>query len=312
MEQKTPAVSVIINCHNSAPFLRETIGSVFAQTFTDWEIVAWDDASEDETPQIAKSYGEKVRYFRGEKAASLGQARNYAFKEARGKYVAFLDHDDLWLPRKLERQVALFEKSPEVGLVYTQTVFFNNSGDHHLAYREKPPEGLVFRDLINDYPFVLSSVMIRKEAVRGLQEVFDDRFHFIEEMDLFLRILHDWRAAYLEEPLTKYRMHEKSFTFSHGLFYPEEKELLVQKLISLYPHFSEEYTNELLTLESQIAYEEFLKSWREGDAKRARRLARQSPAWNKKLKIVYALSRLMPFSFYVALRRLIKRRFYSV
>ena len=121
-----PVVSVIMNCLNSSRDLREAMDSVMAQTFTDFEIVFWDNGSTDESPAIARSYGEKVRYFRGETTVPLGAARNLALAQARGRYIAFLDCDDLWRPRKLELQTALLEADDRVGLVSTDTVSYTH------------------------------------------------------------------------------------------------------------------------------------------------------------------------------------------
>ncbi|MCD7983653.1 MAG: glycosyltransferase, partial [Desulfovibrio sp.] len=114
-----PAVSVIMNCLNSARDLRAALDSLMAQSFEDFEVIFWDNGSTDDSPAIARSYGPRLRYFRGEKTVPLGAARNLALAQARGRYLAFLDCDDLWRPQKLEKQVALFEANERVGLVCT-------------------------------------------------------------------------------------------------------------------------------------------------------------------------------------------------
>ena len=91
-----PLVSVIMNCYNSDRYLREAIDSVFAQSYQNWEIIFFDNASTDQSAEIAKSYGPKLRYFRGESTVLLGAARNRAFEKAAGQYFAFLDCDDIW------------------------------------------------------------------------------------------------------------------------------------------------------------------------------------------------------------------------
>ena len=122
-----PVVSVIMNCYNGERYLQEAIDSVYTQTFSDWEIILWDDASKDRTAEIAKSYDEKLRYFKGEKATALGQARNWAIDKARGEFIAFLDQDDVWLCDKLSKQIPIFE-DPAVGIVISNTLFFDGNG----------------------------------------------------------------------------------------------------------------------------------------------------------------------------------------
>jgi len=312
MENSIPSVSIIMNCYNSEEYLREAIDSVYAQSYKDWEIVFWDDGSTDSSPQIAKSYDDKLQYFRGEKASSLGEARNWAIGKARGVYIAFLDCDDIWLPDKLEKQVRFFEKDPRVGLVFSDAIYFNKRGDSYRAYEnKKPSEGNVFSEYLKEYSLPMVTVMIKTEALRGLSDIFDKRFGFIEEMDLFLRIMHDWRIAYADEVLAKYRMHEKSWTFSHGMFFPEEKKILIEKFIALYPNFEKEYADELTVMRRQVAYEKFLSYWRDGKRAKARTFIKSRLGESTKLKILYTLS-FAPFTFYLFLRKILRMDYYWV
>ena len=116
-ENSLPEVSVIMNCYNCSKYLKEAIDSVYAQTYQDWEIVFWDNASSDNSAEIAKRYNNKLKYFHAEITIPLGQARNRAIEKAKGKYIAFLDCDDVWLPEKLEKQVKVFCKNPKAMLV---------------------------------------------------------------------------------------------------------------------------------------------------------------------------------------------------
>jgi len=85
-----PKISVIMNCYNGARFVKEAIDSVYAQTFKDWEIVFWDNASTDGTAEIARSYDSRLRYFRAERNTPLGRARNLAMERATGDWIAFV------------------------------------------------------------------------------------------------------------------------------------------------------------------------------------------------------------------------------
>jgi glycosyltransferase involved in cell wall biosynthesis len=307
-----PKVSIIMNCYNSSAYLREAIESVYAQTYTDWEIIFWDDESTDDSLKIAQSYDQKVRIFSGKKASSLGEARNLAIKEAKGEYIAFLDCDDVWLPTKLEKQVARFETDKEVGLVFSDALFFNARGEQWPVYGAKtPPEGRIFRKALVQYTFALVAVMVRSSALKGMTDAFDARFGFIEEMDLFLRVMHDWKAAYVPEVLAKYRMHDKSWTFSRGMFFPQEKEILIEKLSGLYPEFKSEYANEIVILKAHIAYERFLQHWRKGEASTARQVLKPVVSGSLKYTIFYYLS-FFPFNFYLKLRKFLGKKYYTI
>ena len=97
-----PVVSVIMNCRNSAAYLREAINCVFNQTFSSWEIIFWDNGSTDGSPKIAQSFTDKrMRYFRADEPTPLGEARNLAIAKARGRYIAFLDCEDVYKRQNL-------------------------------------------------------------------------------------------------------------------------------------------------------------------------------------------------------------------
>ena len=104
-----PLVNVIMNGHNGGEYLAEAIDSVLEQTYTNWEILFWDNLSTDNTRSILESYSDnRIKYFCAEEFTPLGEARNNVIEKAQGELLGFLDCDDLWLPEKLERQVPLF------------------------------------------------------------------------------------------------------------------------------------------------------------------------------------------------------------
>ena len=120
-----PLVSVIINCYNGEKYLQEAVSSVIKQTYKNWEIVLWDNQSTDQSAKIFKSFNHpKLIYHYAPSHTSLYQARNLATKYCNGKFIAFLDSDDWWVPEKLEKQMKLFEDK-EVGLVYSNYHIYN-------------------------------------------------------------------------------------------------------------------------------------------------------------------------------------------
>jgi glycosyltransferase involved in cell wall biosynthesis len=244
---KIPAVSVIMNCYNGEKYLREAVDSVYAQTFTDWEIILWDDASTDGTESIARSYDKKLKYFKGEKASSLGQARNFALEKATGEFIAFLDQDDLWMPEKLEIQIPVFQSDEEIGIVISDIYFFNdNEGIIKQAYlKKKPPTGFVFRELLKNYFISLGTAVVRRKSLENLTYWFDERFNMIEETDLFIRISHTWKLGYADKPLGKWRMHKDSWTFSQPLSLPEERNIMLDTYARIFNDFNTTYANEI-------------------------------------------------------------------
>lgn len=297
-DMPAPLVSVIINCLNGERYLQEALDSVVAQTLTDWEVVFWDNASDDRSTDIARAYGERVRCFRSPQTYSLGKARNLAVRQARGRYLAFLDCDDIWLPRKLEKQVPLFERNPRVALVFCDTIFFNSRGDLGSVYKKrKPPRGAVFRALLADYFLSMETVVVRTEALAGLGEGFDERFSMVEEKDLFLRLAHEHELDYVDEPLAKWRVHDKSWTQTHYELFSVENELLLRKLRERYDDFDRTYAGEVRAQERKIAWQRALAEWKGGRTARCREILGPYRAGDPKMTAAYLLSYLGARSF---------------
>lgn len=256
-----PKVSIIMNCLNGEQYLKQALDSVFEQSYDDWEIIFLDNASTDNSAAIAKSYGGRVRYFKSQITYPVGKVRNLAINETKGEFIAFLDCDDIWLPQKLEKQVALLEKDSEVALVFSDMMVFDGTKDiYQYLGKHKPQLKNIFRELLANYFIGIVSVVIRKSAVKDIGW-FDERFENIEDMDLFLRIAYLFKLDYVDEPLVKWRLHEKSQTFKkYGLF-ADEWDLLLEKLIGLYPGFKENYAKEIRGFASKTTQLRVLGEW---------------------------------------------------
>ena len=294
----SPTVSVIMNCFNSAQYLKEAIDSVYAQTYKDWEIIFWDNASTDNSHQIAQSYGEKLRYFRSQETVNIGKARNLALNKAQGKYIAFLDCDDLWLPEKLEKQIVLFEKNPKVGLVFCDTILFDDKGNKYQLYKRNVPfKGRVFRKLLERYYLSMETVVIRKDSLNVLAEWFDERFNMVEEADLFTRIAYAWEFDYVPQALAMWRIRPTSLTFVKKHLFPQEGELQLEKYIKLYPGFDEDYSKEIQKMKAKIQYQYALLDWEKGEDSSVRRRLSPYLFTQKKYVIPYIFS-FFPYKFY--------------
>ena len=115
----SPLVSVIMNCYNGAKYLDESIQSVISQTYDNWELIFWDNRSEDNSSKIFKKYQDKrFKYFYANKHTSLYEARNLAVQKSTGDFISFLDTDDLWEKQKLEKQMDYFDDH-SIGVVYS-------------------------------------------------------------------------------------------------------------------------------------------------------------------------------------------------
>ena len=130
-------VSVIMPCYNSSHFLREAIFSVVNQTYQSWELLICDDTSQDNSPEIIREFSEKynnIYFVTNEFQKGAPGARNSCLKQARGKYIAFLDSDDLWLPTKLEDQINFMEKN-RIDFCYTYNDVIDEKGNYLTTYK---------------------------------------------------------------------------------------------------------------------------------------------------------------------------------
>lgn len=225
-----PKVSVIMNCRDCSRYLREAIDSVYAQTFTDWEIIFWDNRSTDESPAIAKSYDGRLRYFRGGESLPLGAARNEAVKRAEGRLIAFLDCDDVWMPRHLE---LLFSALTD-DAVLAYGGFITRDMESGREYMPFVPErefhsGRVTRHLCKKNFIWLQAVLVRAEAVRRLPYAFDSALLTAEDFDFILRVSLEGGFRHVAEPTFYYRMHGSNITSSKRHYFAHDFSYLLEK-----------------------------------------------------------------------------------
>jgi glycosyltransferase involved in cell wall biosynthesis len=300
-----PHVSIIMNCHNSETYLNEAIDSVLEQTFSDWELILWDNNSSDRTKDIVKEYKDhRIKYFFSEIFCSLGEARNLAIEESKGQLIAFLDSDDLWLPQKLEQQVPIFNDK-KIGIVICDTIFFNEKGLEKQLYKKgPPPNGSVFRETLSDYFISLETAIIRKDSLDSLEYWFDTRFQVIEEYDLFVRLAYKWEIAYVDKILAKWRVHGSSWTWSKSELFPIEKKKMLKSLSKLIPDFYDSFSIEIKKVNQGIIIEETKNIWQNKSRKEARRHLVNNFSFNFKFIIIYILSFLPRklFNFFQQLR----------
>lgn len=209
-----PRVSVIMNCRNSAEFLAEAIDSVFAQTYQDWEIVFWDNQSDDGSPEIAKRYLGKLRYFRSAEFLPLGAARNAAIAQARGEYIGLLDCDDVWSPDKLEKQVPLLDEDPSVGLGFADCYMMNGRGEVSGTFfgRVGMPPDDVLVGLLTRPNFIPCLTALMRRVVVQKCGGFNPELRYCEEYDLFARIALAHKIVHCKEALASCRYHDGSET----------------------------------------------------------------------------------------------------
>lgn len=208
-------VSTIIPAFNAAPFVGETIESALAQTHRDQEIIVVDDGSTDETVAVVRSFEPRVRLLQQQNGGPAA-ARNAGVRVSTGDWIAFLDADDIWMPNKLERQLAC---SGDCGLVYTDRV--NIGAAWHVTPRLSDycalPEGDLFTVFLTGNPVTLSSLMVRRsvfEAMHGFDESAELRG--VEDWEFLLRCAANGHFfALCPDALVQYRWHENQISNGH-------------------------------------------------------------------------------------------------
>ena len=208
-----PLVSIILNCYNGETYLDECIQSIFSQTYKNWEIIFWDNKSEDKSAEIFKSYNDnRFRYFYSDEHTSLYKARNLAIKKANGELLAFIDADDLWDKNKLGLQIPLFDNT-KVSLVYSNLwIIKKNLENKKLYITKKSPSGFIYEKLLDDYNVGIITAIFRKKIINNLPKIFDERFSVIGDFDFFLRLSKSYYFHFIETPLAFYRIHAKNFS----------------------------------------------------------------------------------------------------
>lgn len=209
MNGPAPAVSVVIPCYNTAPWIAETLDSVFAQTYPDFEVILINDGSSD-TEELEKAiapYREKVIYLEQENRGPSA-ARNTGIRQARGEFVAFLDSDDSWFPNYLAEQMRAFDETPSLDLVYTDVLFYSDPSDPGIPYsRMYPSRGPVtFASVVRQTTaVVMSQTVARKKALMDVG-MFDEERRLAEDFDLWVRMAHHGaQMAYQNKVLGRYR-----------------------------------------------------------------------------------------------------------
>ena len=216
---ETPRISVIIPAYNVASYIGETLASVFAQTFTDYEVIVINDGSPDTEAleRALESCFDRISYLKQENLGA-GAARNVGVRAAKGEFIAFLDADDLWLPNYLEEQMN-FIREHDCDLVCADAVMFGETPHAGRTYMEwlmetAPSAGIVtFLDLLSaERSLITSGVVARRELILEVG-LFDEALRNAQDFDLWLRLArHGARLMYHKKVLLQYRCHANSLT----------------------------------------------------------------------------------------------------
>ncbi|MDQ8184956.1 glycosyltransferase [Pelagicoccus sp. SDUM812002] len=281
-----PAVSVIIPTYNRAQLVVRAIESVRSQSLTDIEILVIDDASTDQTEAaVAGIEDSRIRYFRQQSNQDVSAARNRGLREARGRYIAFLDSDDEWLPGKLEAQIDRFETLPEsVGLVYTGSVQRYDDGTERVFTPEHKGKVLaqILRTNITDTGS--ASVVIRRNVIRVVG-FFDETIPAMEDYDYWIRVARFYEFDFVPQVLARY--HE-SHSIDRRSRIPHKDKEAREQLFAKYHRLYEQH--ELVNQFHTISADRLLQRYQVSDRKGALRASLKAIGANPRKRKAYRLS----------------------
>lgn len=239
------SIAVIIPTYNSMKYLRETLESVLNQTLRPNEVLVNDDDSKDGTADLAESFGPPVRVFR---RANQRQAasRNYAASQTDCEWLAFLDHDDLWEPNKLERQMEELSRNPGADLCYSGRLTFEeeNGKVRRGAVYQVPTPDHIKEALFKNTTFLPGSVVIRRSTYLAAGG-FNPAYKFVEDWELWLRLLHaNVQFAACNHPLLLTRYHAHNLSNNALAALEEQKEIYRRLILPHLPRYSRWFTHQ--------------------------------------------------------------------
>lgn len=216
MKKANPLVSVIIPTYNRGWMLKEAVESVLAQDFIDFELIVVDDGSTDHTLDILDSYEKDIHLIRQENQG-VSAARNAGMAEASGRLIAFLDSDDVWLPKKLSHQIDFFESNPNAVICQTEEIWVKNHIRVNPKKRHKKLSGMIFEPSLSLCLVSPSAVMIKRTLFDEVGP-FDETLPACEDYDLWLRISCRYPVYLIDTPLIiKRGGHHDQLSASSGL-----------------------------------------------------------------------------------------------
>ena len=209
---ETPLVSVIMNCYNGEKYLKESIKSLLLQTYKKWELIFWDNNSTDNSKNIVKGFKDKrIRYFKSKKFHALYHSRNLAIKKAKGKYVGFLDTDDLWEKNKLQKQKNYFFKNKKTKIIYSNFFLLKQASQKkRIGYKSLLPTGYITQKILNNYSVGFVTTMLDKTIFD--KHKFNGKYNIIGDFDFFIKMSQKYQFGCIQSPLATYRVHSSNLS----------------------------------------------------------------------------------------------------
>lgn len=298
-----PVVSAIIPAYEAAEFIAEALDSVFAQTFTGYEVIVVNDGSRDTDAleRVLEPYRKRIIYIRQENRGP-GGARNTGILKARGEYLAFLDSDDAWLPCYLAEQIRILRADPNPDLIYSDALLFGQSVPAGQTFMQTAPSHgtVTVESLVRSQCSVITSgTVARRQSVidAGL---FDESFMRSEDFDLWLRMADcGYRLSYHKKVIARHRMRAGSLNTDLDQMLLSQIRVLTEfaDARSFPPGLSDAIDMQILHCRALLSLEQSKRHLTAGEYAQARLLLEQANSFSQsaKLKVILACLRIAPF-----------------
>jgi len=255
---------VVMPSYNHEKYVGEAIGSVLNQTMRDFELIIVDDGSIDNSKNIIERCCKKdarIKPIFHNENRGISRTYNDGAKCAKGKFIAFIDSDDLWLDTKLEKQLAVLEKNEDL-VVWSEGEIIDGNGVPNgqtftqIAHSEKKKKnGDIFEELFHSDNFVLdSSIIFKKENLP--KKGFDENLKYLNDYRFIVDLSKEKKFCFLEEPLTKYRIHGKNTLFRDGRAWQQDRVVMYRGFLSDYGTLISKKSKANLLFRMGCAYEE--------------------------------------------------------
>lgn len=210
-----PLVSIIVNCFNGERYLDKCLKSIQKQTYQKYEVIFWDNCSKDNSKSIfLRIKDRRFKYFSDNEYVNLYRARNKALNLVKGKYICFLDVDDMWFPEKLSRQVNEMEKDKNIGFTYSGfKILHEKQNKLTSAYKNRFfKSGFIKKNLLRNYNVGILTLMVRKSIIKKYDIKFDNKFTIMGDLDFVLKISKISKSLAIKTDLAIYRSHYENLS----------------------------------------------------------------------------------------------------
>ena len=207
-----PLVSIIMNCHNGEKYLAQSVNSIIEQTYKNWELIFWDNVSQDNSKKIIEKFDDnRIKYYKSKNFNKLYESRNLAIQKANGKFITFLDTDDMWQTNKIEKQIDFFSQNQDFKIVYSNYYILDEKTKRKsVKFKDKLHSGMIFENLLRNYTVGIGTVCLERDLFK--HHSFNNNFDIIGDFDFFLRLSEKLKIGYIHDTLFIYRLHESNLS----------------------------------------------------------------------------------------------------